>query len=154
MLIVCFVLKNKLQVLCDFHIIFKLQNLQDGNSNILQPLIDMFWTLLPPYFFCHIGNNVTQRFEDVGTRIYDLSWYMLPASMRKKLPLVIAVAQKNIFIRGFGNIHFTHEVFRKVMVKFKQKKFMRMLMNSQICFSFQFINTTYSFFMVLRELDF
>lgn len=59
---------------------------------------------------------MTQRFEDIGDRIYELSWYMLPPHMRNELSLAIAVSQKNVFMRGFGSIHFTHEVFRKVML--------------------------------------
>lgn len=89
--------------------------LQEGNIQISQQIISIVVVLCPLYFFCHIGNTVTQRFEDVGNTVYKLSWHLLPPQVQRDLPMVIAIAQKDVFIRGFANIHCTREVFKKVI---------------------------------------
>lgn len=66
------------------------------------------------YLFCYFGDQVTQRFEDVGDSVYELSWYLLPLDMQKRLPMVIALTQRRVFVRGFADTRSTREVFRKV----------------------------------------
>lgn len=57
------------------------------------------------YFLCDIGNNVMQRYEHIGQTVYQLNWYLLPFDMQMKIPTVLAMTQKNIFIRGFARFH-------------------------------------------------
>lgn len=65
--------------------------------------------------FCHFCGNVTDRFENVSDAIYNLQWYDLPLEMQKDLQIMMAVAQKRIYIRGYGDTRSTHSVFKKVI---------------------------------------
>lgn len=66
------------------------------------------------YLYCHFGDQVTQRFEDIGDAVYQIDWYALPLDMQKNLPMVIALTQKRVFVRGFADTRSTREVFKKV----------------------------------------
>lgn len=92
----------------------QLQMLQGGNINIMRQVLSIIVDICPLYFFCHIGNNVTQHFEDVENTVYELSWHLLPPKMQQNLPTMIAVAQRDVFIRGIANIRCTRDVFKKV----------------------------------------
>lgn len=73
----------------------------------------VFWLFL----FCHSGDKLTQRFEDVGDNAYAfVDWYMLPVNMQKSFTLIIALGQRNVFLRGFGGTRCTKEMFMKVRI--------------------------------------
>lgn len=89
-------------------------------------LVVVFWL----YLFCNSGNHLTQRFEDVADDVYmDITWYLLPNDTQKYLPLMLAIGQKHVCLRGF-TAKCTRELFAVIM---KQ---------------------TFSFFMVLRNFEF
>lgn len=86
----------------------------------------VFWL----YLFCNSGNHLTQRFEDVADDVYmDITWYLLPNDTQKYLPLMLAIGQKQVCLRGF-TAKCTRELFAVIMKK------------------------TFSFFMVLRNFEF
>lgn len=88
--------------------------------------IVVFWL----HLFCNSGNHLTQRFEDVADNVYmDITWYLLPNDTQKYLPLMLALAQKHVCLRGF-TVKCTRELFAVIMKK------------------------TFSFFMVLRNFEF
>lgn len=64
--------------------------------------------------FCHFGNRVTQRYEDVGDAVYRMAWYALPLDMQKRLPVSIAISQKRVYVRGGADIKSTRELFIQV----------------------------------------
>lgn len=65
---------------------------------------------------------MTLRFESFGNSMYQLDWYMLPLDIQKDLPAVIAMAQKNVFIRGFAGTHCSREIFKEVIIKYYFEK--------------------------------
>ena len=81
---------------------------------ILQVGIAVFGSLFPFFLFCHFGGKITQHFEDIGNAVYQMEWYRLPLDMQKDLQIVIALAQKPIYMRGYGDTRTTHSVFKKV----------------------------------------
>lgn len=66
------------------------------------------------YVFCDIGEHVTQRFEGLGDQVYQLDWHTLPLDMQRDLAIVIALAQKRIYVRGYADTRSTRKVFKKV----------------------------------------
>lgn len=66
------------------------------------------------YVFCHYGNQVTQRFQDIARAIYQLNWYELPYDMKKTIPMIISLSQKNIYLQGLAGTRCTLEVFMNV----------------------------------------
>lgn len=82
--------------------------------SIVQIIIVLIGPMCPFYLFCYFGGNITHQFEDIGNAIYQLDWYKLPLDMQKDLQIVIALAQKRIYMRGYGDTRTTHSVFKKV----------------------------------------
>lgn len=77
--------------------------------------------------FCHFGNKLTQRFEDVGDNAYAyVAWYMLPMDMQKSYPMILRLGQRNVYLRGYGRARFSREVFMLVFIfinGLKEKRF-------------------------------
>lgn len=71
-----------------------------------------FWL----YLFCIFGDNITHRFLDVSDDMYGIAWHLLPLKMRKQLPMMIALSQKEIYVRGFGRANCTRELFMQVSI--------------------------------------
>lgn len=83
----------------------------------------IFQELFPPavlslsslYAFCHYGEHLTVRFNDVSLAIYRLSWYEFPLKIQKDLVLFIGAAQNGVFLRGYAGTTCTRDVFKKVL---------------------------------------
>lgn len=73
------------------------------------------------YGICYSGDQVTQRFGDVGDAIYQLTWYELPLDMQKNIPTMIAIAHKGVYVRGNADIRTTCQILRKVCVTTSNK---------------------------------
>lgn len=73
----------------------------------------VFLSLL--YLFCHFGDRVTHDFESIGDDVYQLAWDVLPLKIQKNLAVVIALAQRRVFVRGFADTRSTREVFKTVI---------------------------------------
>lgn len=81
---------------------------------IIKVIIWMWGSLFPFFLFCHFGGNITAKFENIGDSVYQLEWYRLSLGMQKDLKTVIAISQKGIFMRGYGDMRTTQSVFKKV----------------------------------------
>lgn len=89
--------------------------MESGLYRFVQSAISISVLIPTLYMFCHFGSQVTHRFEDVADAIYQLEWYRLPLDSQKHLPMMLAMAQKKIYLRAFGrNIHCSRGVFAKV----------------------------------------
>lgn len=58
--------------------------------------------------------KVTTQYENIINSIYAISWYEMPIEVQKKVPAMIAVAQKPILLRGLLSMECTHEFFQGV----------------------------------------
>lgn len=68
------------------------------------------------FSFCTFGNSLTVRFSQLDCIIFEGPWYLLPIDMQKKLPFVMMVAQKPVYMKGFAKFQCTREVFARVFV--------------------------------------
>ena len=93
---------------------------------ILQITMALLGSLFPFYLFCHFGGNITQQFEEIGDAAYQLEWYRLPLDLQKDIGIVITLAQKPIYMRGYGNTRSTYSVFKKVRNQ-NIKNFMKLI---------------------------
>lgn len=127
---------------------------------IVQILIPTSTNLCCLYVFCHFGNKVTQNFLNITDDIYATSWYEFPLEMQKNFPMIIALSQKSIYLRGFGDSRCTLEVFMKVLnskdicTNFETSMSLKKVWSIHFHFSFQIMKAAFSYFMVLREFDF
>lgn len=67
------------------------------------------------YAFCHYGDKLTERYENVGGAIHRMAWYLLPVKIRRKLPTTLAIAQKRVYVRGSAQIFSTRTLFMEVI---------------------------------------
>ena len=88
----------------------------------LQVAIAVLMAMFPFFLFCHFGGNITQQFEDIGDAVYQLEWYRLPLDMQKDIRMMIALAQKRIYMRGYSDTRTTHSVFKKVSILISFRK--------------------------------
>lgn len=83
-------------------------------GSLLQIVIIVFILIVGLYCFCHFGDRVTQRFEDVSDSVYLISWHLLPLNTQSQLPMIISQAQKKVYVSGYADIHSTRQMFTKV----------------------------------------
>lgn len=88
--------------------------------DIVQISIMIFCYMALLLIICHFGGNITKQFEEVGDVGFQLSWYNLPLDIQKDLLLIIYLAQKQIYLRGFGDTRTTHTVFKKVCMFYER----------------------------------
>lgn len=72
------------------------------------------FVILLLFLFCHSGTQVTERFHGIGEEVYGLTWYVLPLNLQQDIPVIIALSNKEIYLRGLGGYHYTNETFKKV----------------------------------------
>lgn len=119
--------------------------------SILRTLMLAFATLIPFFLFCYFGGNITTRFEDIDNATYQLQWYNLPLDMQKDLLPLIALSQKRIYMRGYGNTRSTQSVFKKVCIS--NVRYTQMVVDSVILFEiFQALKSQFIYFLVARRL--
>lgn len=85
---------------------------------MLYPLYLASVFVLSLFVLCWLGNLVTDYFEQIGNVVYQGAWPLYPIELRKKLPVIILIAQKPIYISGFGIIVCSLESYKVVCNKF------------------------------------
>lgn len=105
--------------------------------------------------FCELGNQVTQRYQDLAVSVYDLDWYMLPVHLQQYFPMILCLAQKNVYLQGFGNANCTLEVFKKVFfsqLNFKVIKRRKILYTFRLFSDYQYSVLLFHGFTALKGL--
>lgn len=101
----------------------------DGDLILFAMNVDAFLVCTVWLFvFCYYGDEVTGKFKGLSVSMYKLNWHLYPIEIRRNMPLIMSIAQKPIYLRGFGRTECTREVFNRL------------------------INASYTFFMALRRL--
>lgn len=94
---------------------FNLQSMTtEDYVDFVKILLQWIWLLVALYGFCHFGNRVTERYTQVGDALYRMAWYLFPVRMRNKLPICLAIAQRNVYVRSGANIYSMRELFFQV----------------------------------------
>lgn len=74
----------------------------------------IFWI----FFVFNMGDTITRRFERVSNSVYSCRSVDFPPKSRKYVNTMLVVAQKPIYIQGFGNVRCTRETFKSVWLKY------------------------------------
>lgn len=122
---------------------FQLSRVGDVVGIIRVGIIAIF-TVPALYGICNFGDQVTQRFEDVGDAIYQLTWYELPPDLRKYIPTMISIAQKGVYVHGYGDIRTTRQIFKKVCIETLNR-----LQKKSITSNLQIIKNKFYYFMLM-----
>lgn len=76
------------------------------------PLISLLFWL---YLFSYFGDEVTRRYAGIGDIIFQCDWFLFSREMQKMLPMILMIAKKPVYMRGFANIYCTREAFKQVL---------------------------------------
>lgn len=80
----------------------------------MQVAVAYFSICFPLYICCDFGNRVTQGFEEVEIELNQLPWYLFPLDVQKNVPMMIALSQKSMLIKGFGSADCNRETYKLV----------------------------------------
>lgn len=86
---------------------------------MIRPIILDFWSFCSLALFCHFGEIVSSRFDEIDNAMFQSEWYLFPNRIQRVLPLVISGTQQPVIIRGFGNLLLTDDSFKRVSGRYK-----------------------------------
>lgn len=97
-------------------IYFQLQNLSNP--------VDLFIRALQvtgAFFFlimtCELCEQISTAYEDFESTLLQQSWYLYPNKLKRLLPVVISLAQKEAVVQGIGSVVASRETFQRVRIK-------------------------------------
>lgn len=69
-----------------------------------------------PFFYwtCNSGEHVATSFSKMDDSIYNISWHLYPSSLQKYFILIIMMAHRPVYIRGYAWITCSRETFKLV----------------------------------------
>lgn len=111
----------------------------------------LFW----PFLHCHYATLITEQIEDVGFSAYDSNWFDLPMDIQKYIILIIMRSQEELYFTGLGMIYCTVETLGKVRVMKQKNKNKMCSVHTSSCAIipfFQLWNSSFSYYMIFREL--
>lgn len=73
-------------------------------------IVNILWL----YLVCHFSGLLTLQLSRFGDVVYQLNWYLLPLKLQIDLPIMLALAQKKVFLQAYGGIGCTLDVFHTV----------------------------------------
>lgn len=93
--------------------LFQSQNL--GNPIDLAILsIQVFGAFFFLLVTCEFGGRITIAHDEIDSVILQSSWYRFPVEVKKILPTVICIVQKEIALHGIGSVVCSRESFQRV----------------------------------------
>lgn len=87
--------------------------MSDNAVVIMKPFSAVMIWLILFFLLCDYGGRATNQFTSLGDSCFKMSWYHLPANQQKYLVLMIANAERPVYLEGFV-IQCTREIFKKV----------------------------------------
>lgn len=70
---------------------------------------------------CEFGGRITTAHDEIDSVMLQSSWYRFPVEVKKILPTVILIVQKEIALHGIGSVVCSRESFQRVCYLLKQK---------------------------------
>ncbi|KAL5292625.1 Or46a family protein [Megaselia abdita] len=89
----------------------------------------LFAMIIQLYLPCYYGNRITSKSEDLALALYDSNWYEWKLKDKKAMMFMLARLQRPVIVKAFGIMNFNLEVFSNI------------------------INTSYSFFNIIRNTN-
>lgn len=90
-------------------------------QDIGRPLYTFVNQLIICFGYCYYGQHLTSSFETIERTIGDMAWYLMPIEVQKKLPSMLLISQKPVYMKGvFTSIKCSYEFFLNVNLFFIQ----------------------------------
>lgn len=100
---------------------------------------------------CELGQRMSDAFEEICDLIGKFSWYSFPDKLKNNLTTIIIVAQQPVEIECFGSITCSRFSFKNVSWLFSRTIIVFDLL--RLFITFQVINSSYSYYTVLRKFN-
>lgn len=119
----------------------------------------LFFSMVITLGSCESGEMIVNKFDAFNDAIGQCNWHLFPIEMQQMLIILMANVQQPKLICGFGNIQCSRETFKKV-IWLNTRSLSRLISISFfnfffLCFftSYQTINASFSYFMMLRRIN-
>lgn len=66
------------------------------------------------FSICEFGQQLSNRFDEIHSSIWELDWFLFPIENKKTLTVVLAIAQRPARVVTFGNVAVTRETCKSV----------------------------------------
>ena len=111
----------------------------NGNdiSTILNTSALIYWSFGTIFFYCEFGQRLSDLFVEIDHAIGRLDWYLFPNEVQRLLVNFISDTQQPKFIRSYGNILCTREVFKKVNFLKRKQNLKGKILKFNFLFSFR-----------------
>lgn len=97
------------------------------------------------FIYCYYGSRVTAKPKQLAQCFYDTPWFTLPIDHQKKIGLMIAYGQLEIYYSGYGIIKCSLETFSHVCKSLCDK--------SRAAIFFLFINSPKLLFFFVPDYE-
>lgn len=90
----------------------------EGTVDVFRTISCLVIVMNIPSVLCFNGDMVSTEFE-IHKTFDDCGWYEFPLNMKKRLPMMLMMMQKPVFIQGYMNTQCTCEAFKTVTIFFE-----------------------------------
>lgn len=92
-----------------------IQSKPSGNeAAVITILAGLFWSFAFIFFYCELGQRVSDSFDEITGKIELFRWYAFPLKVQQMLPIMLSVSQQDVVVQGFGNLACSRLVFKQV----------------------------------------
>ena len=81
---------------------------------LLESMLYGFWAFCMVFFACELGQRFTDTYEEIGSLINRLDWYLFPMEIQRMLPTLMVNTQQPFEILCFGSSTCSHETLKMV----------------------------------------
>lgn len=76
----------------------------------------IFWSFFSIAQFCDLGEDVSNKFDELNDVLYQSEWYTFSIGVQQTLPIILMATQQQVVPRGFGNLICFRQSFNKVKI--------------------------------------
>lgn len=107
------------------HNVFSIKKSKDKltPTDLTTTLIIIFLSFGTVFFYCELGETVTQYFNIFHEHLCQSNWYKFPIDVQRMLIIFMLDTQQPAAITGYGNIECTRDSFKNVNVIRKKIEF-------------------------------
>lgn len=83
-------------------------------SQFVMPLLMVFWSFAFIFFYCELGQSVTNQFNHFDDALCQCKWYLCSVDLQQMLLTFMSDTQQPMLLRGYANIVCARDSFKNV----------------------------------------
>lgn len=88
-------------------------------EEIIFPLPMLIGSLVEIFFFCELGERITNQFRKIDEEVWTIQWYTLPIEVQKIYAMIMIGTQLPVMLIGIGDIECTRKAFKNVSIEMR-----------------------------------